>query len=66
MKRANGTDSAAVKSALEGTKDFKGITGSITFGADVHVPQKGVTMIAVTGGKFTLGAEVVPQKVPAP
>jgi branched-chain amino acid transport system substrate-binding protein len=66
VKRANGTDSAAVKSALEATKDFKGITGSVTFSADAHVPQKGVTMIAVKGGKFTLGAEVVPQKVPAP
>jgi branched-chain amino acid transport system substrate-binding protein len=66
VKRANGTDSAAVKSALEGTKDFKGITGSITFGANVHVPQKGVTIIDVEGGKFTLGAEVVPKKVPAP
>ena len=66
VKRANGTDSAAVKKALEETKDFKGITGSVTFSADAHVPQKGVTMIAVKGGKFTLGAEVVPQKVPAP
>lgn len=66
VKRANGTDSAAVKKALEETKDFKGITGAVTFGADVHVPQKGVTMIAVDGGKFTLGAEVVPEKVPAP
>jgi branched-chain amino acid transport system substrate-binding protein len=66
VKRANGTDSAAVKSALEATKDFKGITGSVTFSADQHVPQKGVTMISVKGGKFTLGAEVVPQKVPAP
>ena len=30
IKRAGGTDSAAVKTALEATKDFKGITGSIT------------------------------------
>lgn len=66
VKRANGTDSAAVKKALEETKDFKGITGSITFGAGVHVPQKGVTVIEVKGGKFTLGAEVVPEKIPAP
>jgi branched-chain amino acid transport system substrate-binding protein len=66
VKRANGTDSAAVKKALEETKDFKGITGSVTFGPDIHVPQKGVTMIAVKDGKFTLGAEVVPEKVPAP
>jgi branched-chain amino acid transport system substrate-binding protein len=66
IKRAGSTDSAAVKAAIEATKDFKGITGSITFSASSHVPQKGVTMIAIQGGKFTLGAEVVPQKVPAP
>ncbi len=66
IKRAGSTDSAAVKAAIEGTKDFKGITGSITFSAASHVPQKGVTVISVKGGKFTLGAEVVPEKVPAP
>jgi branched-chain amino acid transport system substrate-binding protein len=66
IKRAGSTDSAAVKAALEATKDFKGITGSITFSAGSHVPQKGVTVIAVKGGKFTLGAELVPEKVPAP
>jgi branched-chain amino acid transport system substrate-binding protein len=66
VKRANGTDSAAVKAALEATKDFKGITGAVTFGPNIHVPQKGVTIIDVEGGKFTLGAEVVPEKVPAP
>jgi branched-chain amino acid transport system substrate-binding protein len=66
VKRANGTDSAAVKKALEATAGFKGITGLVTFSADAHVPQKGVTMIDVEGGKFTLGAEVVPEKVPAP
>jgi branched-chain amino acid transport system substrate-binding protein len=66
IKRAGSTDSAAVKAAIESTKDFPGITGAITFSADSHVPQKGVTIIAVKGGKFTLGAEVVPEKVPAP
>jgi branched-chain amino acid transport system substrate-binding protein len=66
IKRAGSTDSAAVKSAIESTKDFAGITGKITFSADTHVPQKGVTVISVKGGKFTLGAEVVPEKVPAP
>jgi branched-chain amino acid transport system substrate-binding protein len=66
IKRAGGTDSAAVKSAIEATKDFPGITGSITFSADSHIPQKGVTMIDVKGGKFTLADEVVPEKVPAP
>jgi branched-chain amino acid transport system substrate-binding protein len=66
IKRANGTDSAAIKKALEETKGFQGITGSVTFSGGAHVPQKGVTVIAITGGKLTLGAEVVPEKVPAP
>jgi branched-chain amino acid transport system substrate-binding protein len=66
IKRAGSTDAAAIKTALEATKGFAGITGSITFSADAHVPQKGVTLIKIDGGKFTLGAEVVPDKVPAP
>jgi len=66
IKRAGGTDSAAVKSAIESTSNFPGITGSITFSAGSHVPQKGVTVIAIKNGAFTLGAEVVPEKVPAP
>lgn len=65
IKRAGSMDDKALKSAIEGTRDFAGITGSITFG-DSHVPQKGVTIIKVQDQKFTLGAEVVPEKVPAP
>src|SRR6476660_2132116 len=64
IKRAGSTDAQAIKKAIEATKNFPGITGAITFSADAHVPQKGVTIIAVKGGKFTLGAEVVPDKVP--
>ena len=66
IKRAGSTDAQAVKKALEETKDFKGITGSITFSSGQHVPQKGVTLIDIKDNKFTLGAEVVPEKVPAP
>jgi branched-chain amino acid transport system substrate-binding protein len=66
IKRAGSTDAQAIKTALENTKNFPGITGSITFSADSHVPQKGVTIIALKDGKYTLGAEVVPEKVPAP
>jgi branched-chain amino acid transport system substrate-binding protein len=66
VKRAGGTDSAAVKTALESTKDFAGITGKITFAPGSHVPQKGVTVIDIEGGKLTLAGEFVPEKVPAP
>jgi branched-chain amino acid transport system substrate-binding protein len=66
IKRAGSTDAAAITKAIEETKNFPGITGSITFSAAAHVPQKGVTVIAIKNGKFTLGAELVPEKVPAP
>ncbi len=66
IKRAGSTDAQAIKKALEDTKNFPGITGSITFSADAHVPQKGVTIISLKDGKYTLGAQVVPEKVPAP
>jgi branched-chain amino acid transport system substrate-binding protein len=65
IQRAGSTDAAAIKKAIQETKNFPGITGSITFG-DSRVPQKGVTIIAIKDGKFTLGAEVVPEGVPAP
>jgi branched-chain amino acid transport system substrate-binding protein len=64
IKRADSTDAADIQKALLETKDFPGITGAITFGEDVHVPQKGVTIIEIKDGKFTLGAEVVPKVVP--
>ncbi len=66
IKRAGSMDAAALKKAIEATKDFAGITGKITFAAGSHVPQKGVTVIEVKDQKFTLAGEVVPEKVPAP
>jgi branched-chain amino acid transport system substrate-binding protein len=65
ITRAESTDAAAIQTALLETKDFPGITGSITFGEDVHVPQKGVTIIEIKEGKFTLADEVVPESVPS-
>ena len=53
-------------SAIETTTGFPGITGAITFTPETHVPQKGVTVIAIKDGVFTLGAETVPTYVPAP
>jgi branched-chain amino acid transport system substrate-binding protein len=66
ITRAGSTDPAALKAAIEATNAFPGITGSITLTPEAHVPQKGVTIIAVKDGAFTLGAEVVPESVPAP
>jgi len=66
IKRAGSMDSKALNEAIGSTKDFPGITGLITYANGAHVPQKGVTLIEVKDQKFTLGAEVVPEGVPAP
>lgn len=66
IKRAGSTDPKALLAAIQSTKDFPGITGKISYPDGAHVPVKGVTVIDIKGDKFTLGAEVVPEKVPAP
>ena len=64
--RAKSTDPKAIRDALAATKDFPGITGKLSYPAGSRVPQKGVTIILVKDQKLTLGAEVVPEKIPAP
>jgi branched-chain amino acid transport system substrate-binding protein len=66
IRRAGSTEAAALLRAIQDTKDFPGITGKISYPNGSHVPQKGVTVIAIKDGKFTLGAEMVPEKIPAP
>ena len=64
IKRANSSDLKAVQRALNETKDFKAITGSITCANGSRVPQKGVTLIAIKDGNVMLGQKIVPQSVP--
>lgn len=66
IKRAGSTNAAAVVAALEQTQGLVAVTGTINFSPASHIPQKGVTMIAIKDGKLTLGAEVVPAVIPAP
>jgi branched-chain amino acid transport system substrate-binding protein len=66
IKRAGSTDPAAIQKAIGETRDFVGITGSISYTNGEHVPRKDVTIVAVRDGKLTLAAEVMPEKVPAP
>ena len=66
IQRAGSADPKDIREALAETKDLPGVTGAITFQPGSRIPQKGVTVILVKDGKFTLAAEVIPQKVPAP
>lgn len=66
IKRADSTDPEAIRQAIQGTLDFPGITGTISYPNGTHVPQKSITIIAIKDGRYTLGAEIIPENVPAP
>lgn len=66
IKRAGSTDPAAIQKALEATRHFPGVAGTISFAPKNHVPLKSVTVIAVKNGAFTLATELEPEDVPAP
>jgi branched-chain amino acid transport system substrate-binding protein len=66
IKRAGSADSRAIRNALAATKGFEGVTGAVTYQPGQRIPQKTVTIVAIKNGVYTLGALVVPQKVPAP
>ena len=52
--------------ALEHTAGFKGITGTISFSPQNHVPLKTVWVIAVQNGEKSLASAFVPTSVPPP
>jgi branched-chain amino acid transport system substrate-binding protein len=52
--------------ALEDTAGFKGVTGTISFSPQSHVPLKTVWIIAVQNGEKSLASAFVPTAVPPP
>jgi len=52
--------------ALEDTQGFKGVTGTISFSSESHVPLKTVWIIAVQNGEKSLATAFVPDSVPPP
>jgi branched-chain amino acid transport system substrate-binding protein len=52
--------------ALEHTDGFKGVTGTISFSPQSHVPLKTVWIIAVQNGEKSLASAFVPAVVPPP
>jgi branched-chain amino acid transport system substrate-binding protein len=64
--RAGGTSPDAVRRALAETKEFTGVTGTISFSNGSRIPSKSVTIMKVDGGEQIFAAEIRPKKVPAP
>lgn len=51
---------------LEDTVNFEGVTGTISFSKDTHVPKKTVWIIQIDQGKKSLAASFIPKKIPPP
>lgn len=66
IRSAGSTRPQAVRKALATTHDFAGVTGTISYRGTSRIPVKSVNIIAVTQGRQTLAASVLPEKVPQP
>jgi branched-chain amino acid transport system substrate-binding protein len=66
IERAGSDDPQDVRAALAATRDFAGVTGTISYGPGDRIPMKPVTILAIEGGAERFEAAFVPQVVPAP
>ncbi len=63
---AGSTEPQAVRRALAATTGFAGVTGTIGYRNGSRIPAKSVSIIAVTQGRQSLAASVLPEKIPPP
>jgi branched-chain amino acid transport system substrate-binding protein len=54
LERAGSTDGEALRDALANTKGYQAVTGEITYARPSGVPVKGVSIISVHDGKYTV------------
>lgn len=66
IRTAGSAQPEAVRKALAATRDFAGVTGTISYRDGSRIPAKSVSIIAVSQGRQTLAASVLPKKIPAP
>jgi len=59
IEKAGSTDKTAIRDAVAATKDFSGVTGSISYEGSGD-PVKSAVMIKIVNGKYTYAATVNP------
>ncbi len=59
IQKAGSTDKTAIRDAVAATKDFSGVTGSISYEGSGD-PVKSAVMIKIVDGKYTYAATVKP------
>ncbi len=67
IKRAGGTDGAKLKDAINATKEFKGVTGSITLDANRNAVKPAVVLeLNPSASKFVFKETIYPEGMSAP
>ena len=62
IKRAGSTDGEKVRDAIAATKDFQGVTGTITINQERNAVKPAV-VLKVEGGKYKLIETIKPEAV---
>ena len=65
IRRADSIDPAAIRDALQATRHFPGVTGTLSYAADDRVPHKKVTVVCV-GRRPVVVAQFTPGYVADP
>lgn len=66
IEKAGSTHADSILNALETTTNFQGITGSISYSHQNHIPRKSVTVIRMRDRTYERAAEFVPRSIPLP
>jgi branched-chain amino acid transport system substrate-binding protein len=66
MTKADKLDGESLRNAIAQTKDYSGVTGTITLGPDRNPIAKKLVIMEVKGGQFALKATVDPAGAAAP
>lgn len=61
IETAGSTDPDKVRTALEGLKDLKGVSGNITVDPGTHNPTKSAVMLQFKDGKWAFASRINPQ-----
>lgn len=61
IARAGSTEGRRVRDALASTKDFPGVTGTITMDADRN-PIKPIVILKIEGGRFRFAGSIAPNR----
>jgi len=66
IESAGSAEPEPVRKALAMTKDFHGVTGSISYRDGSRIPVKSVTIMRVAGARQEFVGTVLPKRIPPP